>query len=112
MKRKFILRKILVALSIAFALGGSFIPTNAFASGSALGDGRMASGANADRSVRLLPARARGYERHPWRRRAYEWDPWYHSGSYYGAHGPRGLNFARLERTLPIRPKSVIVGLM
>jgi hypothetical protein len=46
MKRKFILRKIVVALSTAFALGGSFIPTNAFASGSALGDCRMASGAN------------------------------------------------------------------
>jgi hypothetical protein len=83
MKRKFILRKIMVALSIAVALGGSFIPTNAFASGSALGDGRMASGANAYRSDHVLPAHERGYERDSWLRRDYEWDPWYHWGASY-----------------------------
>jgi hypothetical protein len=88
MKRKFILRKIMVALSIAFAPGGSFIPASAFAAGSALGDGRMASGANAYRSDRVLPAHERGYEWHPWRRRGYEWDPWYHWGAYYGPMVP------------------------
>jgi hypothetical protein len=48
----------------------------------------MASGANAYRSDRVLPAHERGYEWHPWRRRGHEWDPWYHWGAYYGPMVP------------------------
>jgi len=43
MKRKVMLRKTMVAFAIAFALGGSALPTSAFALSSAHGGGRMAS---------------------------------------------------------------------
>jgi hypothetical protein len=85
------LRKTMVALAIAFALGGSALPTSAFAIGSAFGGGRMASGGYAYHSERvsnlhhgLLQSHGRGYESDPRGRRGYGWDPWGHWGAYYG----------------------------
>jgi hypothetical protein len=75
------LRKIMVVLAIALALGGSAPSTAAFAMGSAFGGGHRASGRYAYHSDRvsnlhhgLLHSHGRGYE----------WDPWGHWGAYYG----------------------------
>ena len=74
-------RKTIAALAIAFALGGSSLPTSAFALARAFGSDRVASGGNAYHSDRvsnlhrwLLPGHGQRYQ----------WDPWGHWGSYYG----------------------------
>src|SRR5262249_18510046 len=78
-KGKVMLRKTMVALAIAFALGGSALPTSAFALGGAFGGGRMAGGGYAYHSVRSLQ---RGFlHSHG---RGYQWGPWGHWGAYYG----------------------------
>jgi hypothetical protein len=53
MNSRLMLRKIIVVVAIASALGGSVLPTSAFARGSTFGDGRVASGANVDRNHRV-----------------------------------------------------------
>jgi len=74
-------RKTIAALAIAFALGGSSLPTSAFALASAFGADRIASGGNAyhgDHASnvhrRVLPSHEGGHQ----------WDPWGHWGRYYG----------------------------
>ena len=75
------LRKTMVALATALALGGSALPTSAFALGSAFGGGRMAGGGYAYHSDRV---RDYGEVRAANCGRGYEWDPWGHWGAYYG----------------------------
>ena len=75
------LRKTMVALVIAFALGGSALPTSAFALDSAFGGGRMAGGGYAYHSDRVRSLQRGLLHSHG---RGYEWDPWGHWGAYYG----------------------------
>ena len=52
MNTKFVLRKSVVVLAFAFALGSSALSTNAFAAGGVLEGGRVVTHANAHRSDR------------------------------------------------------------
>jgi len=74
MNTKFMLRKSVVVLAIAFAFSGSALSSNAFAVGGVLEGSRIATDANAHRSDRVRHGRERGYK----------WDPWGHWGAYYG----------------------------
>jgi hypothetical protein len=87
MNTKFVLRNSVVVLAIAAVLGGSLLPTNAFAVGGALDSGRIVTDANAKRSDRVRQAHERGHEWQPQRQGGYEWDPWGHRGGYYGPNG-------------------------
>jgi hypothetical protein len=75
------LRKTIAALTIAFVLGGSSLPTSAFALVSAFGGDRVASGGNAYHKDRVSNL-------HRWllasHGRTYQLDPWGHWGGYYG----------------------------
>ena len=71
MNTKFVLRRSVVVLAFAFALGSSALSTNAFAAGGVLERGRVVTHANAHRSDRVG-------------RSGHEWDPWGHWGAYYG----------------------------
>jgi hypothetical protein len=82
MTTKFVLRKSMVILAIALALGGSALPINAFAAGGVSEGGRIVNDANAHRSERLRHGHERGYAWRPQGRS--EWDPWGHWGGYYG----------------------------
>lgn len=75
------LRKTMVVLAVAFALGGSALSTSATALGSAFGGGRRASGGYASHSDRIGNFHRGLLHSH---RRGYEWDPWGHWGAYYG----------------------------
>jgi hypothetical protein len=75
------LRKTIVALAIAFALGGASLPTSAFALASAFGGGRVANSGNAYHSDRV--SNLRRWLRHG-HERGHRWDPWGHWGAYYG----------------------------
>jgi hypothetical protein len=72
------LRKIMVVLAIALALGGTALSTGAFAKGSSFGGGSLAGGRayHSDSNLHrgLLHSHGRGYE----------WDPWGRWGAYYG----------------------------
>jgi hypothetical protein len=90
MKWRVNLRKTMVVLAIAFALGGSALSTSAFAR-SGFGNGHPAGNyaydsdrvGNSHRG--LLQKNGRGYERDPWGQRGYsQGDPWGHWGAYYG----------------------------
>jgi hypothetical protein len=84
------LRKIMIILALAHALGGYALATPAFAGSSTLDGGRMMSGSpkaahRGGRSVNDYDYELNGYDyRHAGSRRAYEWDPWGHWGAYYG----------------------------
>ena len=71
MNTKFVLRRSVVVLAIAFALGSSALSTNAFAARGGLERGHVATYANAHRNDHV------GHSGH-------EWDPWGHWGAYYG----------------------------
>lgn len=71
MKGKVMLRKTIVALTVAFALGGSALPTSAFA---------IAGAGNADHADRVSNL----HRAHPNHGHGYQWDPWGHWGGYYG----------------------------
>ena len=88
MNAKFVLRKNVVVLAIAFAISGPALPTKAFAVGGVLEGGRLVTDANAQRSDRVH----QGHERHDdWKPQGqnsgHEWDPWIHWGGYYGPLG-------------------------
>ena len=70
MNTKFVLRRSVVVLAIAFALGSPALSTNAFAR-RGLERGHVATQANAHRSDRVDHS-------------GHEWDPWGHWGAYYG----------------------------
>ena len=84
MTTKFVLRKSMVILAIAFALGGSALPSNAFAAGRVSEGGRIVTDVNAHGSERFRQGHERGYEWQPQGRSGHEWDPWGHWGGYYG----------------------------
>ena len=75
------LRKTMAALAIAFALGGSSLPTNAFALASAFRGDRVANDGNAYHNDRVSNL-------HRWLPPGHgersQWDPWGHWGGYYG----------------------------
>jgi hypothetical protein len=87
MHAKFVLRKSVVVLAIAFALTGPALPTNAFAVGGVLEGGRIVTDANAQPSDRVRQGHERRYEWKPQGHSGYEWDPWIHWGGYYGPPG-------------------------
>jgi len=74
------LRKTMVILAVAFALGGSALSTSAFAFGRSYGGGLRASGGNASQSG--VGNFHRGVRQNQARR--YKRDPWGHWGAYYG----------------------------
>ena len=84
MTTKFVLRKSMVILAIAIALGGSVLPTNAFAAGGVLEGGRIATDADSHRSDRVRRGHERAYEWQPQGPSGHEWNPWGHWGAYYG----------------------------
>jgi len=71
MNTRFVLRRSVAVLAIAFALGSPAHSTNAFAVGGVLERGRVATHANAHRADRAGQG-------------SHEDDPWGHWGSYYG----------------------------
>jgi hypothetical protein len=81
------LRKTIAALAIAFALGGSALPTSALALGSAFEGDSIAGGAYAYHGDRVGNSHRRPL---PGQGQRNQWDPWGHWGSYYGpmVHGP------------------------
>jgi hypothetical protein len=77
------LRKITVVVAIAVALGGSALPTSAFAR-SAFAADRVATAPKVGGSNRVLHGGERDYGWQEPVRRGYERDPWGHWGAYYG----------------------------
>jgi hypothetical protein len=75
------LHKTIVAVTVAFALGSSVLPTSAFALASAFGDVRIASAGNAYHGNRVSNQHRWLFSSHG---HGYQWDPWGHWGSYYG----------------------------
>jgi len=89
-KRMFLMRKTMLLLAIALALGGYTPPTTAFAASRTIEGGHRI--ANHTRAVHRSGHSVNGYDydlngydyEHAGSRRAYEWDPWGHWGAYYG----------------------------
>ena len=71
MNTKFVLRRSVVVLAIALALGSSALSSNPFTARGGLERGHVATHANAHRSDRV------GQSGH-------EWDPWGRWDAYYG----------------------------
>ena len=87
MNAKFVLPNSVVVLTIAFALSGPALPTNAFAVGGVLEGDRIATDANAQRSDRVGQGHERRHEWKPQGQRGNDWDPWIRWGGYYGPPG-------------------------
>ena len=87
MNAKFVLRKNVVVLAVAFAISGPALPTKAFAVAGVLEGGRLVTDANAQRSDRVRPGRERRHAWKPQEQSSYEWNPWIHWGGYYGPPG-------------------------
>ena len=75
------LRETVAALAIALALGGSSLPTSAFASARAVGGERVASDGNAYHNDRISNLHLRLLPTHGER---YQCDPWGQWAGYYG----------------------------
>jgi hypothetical protein len=72
------LRKTMVVVAVAFALGGSALSTNAFALASAYGGGHLPNGGAASNSNHVGRSYGGLFHR---RGRGYGWGHW---GAYYG----------------------------